>query len=136
MKSLFFAVAVMSPLLSFAQSNEQFYKAVKYMIVETTAVRIQAVAQNDYAKACNVIKSSAKVDTMTYYVSFEIFESPELRKRFYKEVGPFVARNYESMYRQRLPIALHHACLDKDKLAIRNIINQINGTSMSESVQR
>lgn len=137
MKNIISLLLVISPLVSTAQttSSEQFYQASKYMIVNSTAIRIDAANKNDFTKVCRVVPRTAgspSMDTMAYYLSFEIFMNSTLSKRFYKEVGPFAARNYESMFHNKLPHALHSACISGDKEKIKKAISDIYFTSILE----
>lgn len=129
MKVLFFVLLAAVSSMSFGQSRnskvDQYFKAVVYMIHETTPIRIQAIARGDYNKACNVVGNLNRIDTQSYYISFEIFKDDSLSEHFYKEVGPFIARNYEDMYRQELPLELHFACVEGNRSKIQQVINQI-----------
>ena len=128
---------LMLPILASASSqSEEFYQAVKYMIGNSTSIRLQAFSKGDLTTVCRATPSSVAHDTMTYYISFEVFDEPNIKARLYKDLSPFVARNYESMYRSGLPLALHQACWSKSSAKIKQVMTQILGISSQESVMR
>jgi hypothetical protein len=122
------ALILTIPMFSIADTkSEKFYEAVKYMIHESTQARVNAFADGDYTKVCRATQSSAKHDTMAYYLSFEVFDNNNISSRLYKDLSPFYTRNLESIYRNRLPIALHNACWAGNKAEISKVMRQIIG---------
>jgi len=86
----------------------------------------------DFDKVCDAIGSSAGIDTMVYYLSFEILENEEYAKRLSDELGYFYFRNFESIYKKDLPRKLHGACIREDKSEIKNIMGSISSILAQE----
>ncbi len=118
---------------AFAQSTEQFYQAAKYMIHTTTEQRLRAFEAKDLNKICNATGSRYGVDTMTYYLSFEMFEDPKLAERLNRELGYFYVRNLKEMYESRIPVKLHLACIKKDSKSVMQLMNAVRFIYIQES---
>ena len=131
MKTLSIYTFVFLTLMSVI-ANDELYEASKTMIVDTTEMRLNAIANNDFDKVCNAIGSRAGIDTMVYYLAFEILENEEYAKQLSDEVGYFYYRNLESLYKAGLPMELHGACARNNELEIRDIMDSISSILAQE----
>jgi len=132
MKTSIIGLCLLGLFSTMGFASEELYQASKTMITKTTEMRIEAVYKNDFKTVCNAINSTAGIDTMVYYLSFEIFENEEHTSRLYKELGPFYTRNLHSLYKQGLPQELHGACANKDNSKIKDVMESINSTMSLE----
>lgn len=48
-----------------------------------------------------------------------------MQAQFVKDFGEFYTRNIEFIYKERLPLNLHFACLKKDNDAITDIMKKV-----------
>ena len=113
-------------------ADEDLYLASKKMIVDSTEMRVKAMRDNDFDKVCNAIGVQADIDTMIYYLSFEVLENEEYATRLSNEVGYFYYRNLESLYKNDLPQELHGACARENKKEIKDVMNSISSILAQE----
>ncbi len=116
---------------------EQKYRAFKWMIVDSTILRIDAGKRGDVATACNAIRNDRNSDTMAYYVSFEalLHRDSTIGKRLHQELGPFSYQAHLNMHQQRLPRKLHDACMarTRDPHAIKGVVLALEGILIQEA---
>ncbi|RYZ73743.1 MAG: hypothetical protein EOP09_01435, partial [Proteobacteria bacterium] len=87
---------VLLALSSFnVQADDQFFRAAKYFLFNTTQKRVEGYTQRNIRTICNArealtgLTTGHTTDTMTYYVAFEMLENPALARRLSDEIGPF-----------------------------------------------
>lgn len=121
MKKLVLSMAIMMPMFAFAQD---YYTAVRWMLLDGTQKKIAAAGHRDYAEVCK--------GSMGYYLAFEAFENKQLAARLSQDLGTFSFLALSDIGRSRLPVKLHKACSENDKSQVELIMAEIQGKFAQE----
>ncbi len=125
MKYLLCLAFLAQPFVASAQTVDT-YTAFKTMIASTSG-RLDAALSGDMMGACTYKSSSGSINTMVYYLAFEVLKNPETVKKLSADLGPLVVKNYSSMFKQNLPMKLHLACISGDLSKIKEVMLDIEG---------
>lgn len=106
-------------------TEEETYRAFKFMIFTSTEIRRKALYEKNIAVICNASGSKAGIDTMPYYLAFEALlnRNNSIATRIRQDAGPFGNSNLVSIAEGRLANKLHQACI-KGSVASQTVIGK------------